>query len=558
MDLVIIKDINCLNTYKISFLKKKKILIFDWRAFYFLRKKKLKVIFASDLFPSQGFENIRKKNDLKVKRIIRFLNENLHLNNNFFKKKKWYFYDNFFLEIKGIIDTCHYVNLIITKVFKKFKIKKVYYIGYPNNYSLSLNNKFYSLVDFVIENNKDFSNAERFVENVKIKNNQNNIINKIKNLVSYNKNLIKFLLFLSLPVLKKEKLFVLFSKNDLFKNYSDLYFISHFLPILKIGNYKLKKNKNIFIHNNLNLESVLRKFIYEKSKVIFSCMFFYQLYKFKIKNFKIVFFKYCRGDHPIFVLLKQICDELKIKYCSWSHGFHGITKTNHGWEYTDFRNVKHIGVCSELENKKKFKTNKFYNVGLISENYNLQKLTKKKTILLIAGYGILNNNFYYAYNRKGVFDCLGEDTVQLIELLSSYSKKYNIIFKDYPFHEYYKNIVSKIGKGKIEYISNQENIGHLLAKSDLNIFLYASNTFADSLHYRADSFILEPDLGKNFNTKYLKPFGINFYKNITSIKKAIHNKLNKNIFHNCKKNELVEKYFTNVKKYESFVKKLKK
>ena len=92
----------------------------------------------------------------------------------------------------------------------------------------------------------------------------------------------------------------------------------------------------------------------------------------------------------------------------------------------------------------------------------------------------------------------------------------------------------------------------------MNIFLYASNTFADSLHYRADSFILEPDLGKNFNTKYLKPFGINFYKNITSIKKAIHNKLNKNIFHNCKKNELVEKYFTNVKKYESFVKKLKK
>ena len=77
-----------------------------------------------------------------------------------------------------------------------------------------------------------------------------------------------------------------------------------------------------------------------------------------------------------------------------------------------------------------------------------------------------------------MFDCLGEDTVQLIELLSSYSKKYNIIFKDYPFHEYYKNIVSKIGKGKIEYISNQENIGHLLAKSDLNIFLYAFICFA--------------------------------------------------------------------------------
>ena len=133
MDLVIIKDINCLDIYKISFLKKKKILIFDWRAFYFLRKKKLKVIFAGDVFPSQRFEDIRKKNDLKTKRIIKFLNKNLFLKNNFFKKKKWYFYNNFFLEIKGIIDTSHYVNLIITKVFKKFKIKKVYYIRYSNN-----------------------------------------------------------------------------------------------------------------------------------------------------------------------------------------------------------------------------------------------------------------------------------------------------------------------------------------------------------------------------------------------------------------------------------------
>ena len=276
-----------------------------------------------------------------------------------------------------------------------------------------------------------------------------------------------------------------------------------------------------------------------------------------MNNFKIVLFKYCSGSHPIFVLLKQICNDSKIKYASWSHGFYGITKSNHGYEYSDFHNVKNIGVCSDFNNKKYFKSNKFYNAGLILENYYSQRSTKKKTILLIAGYGILNNNFYYAYNRKGAFSCLGDDTVQIIKLLSNYSKKYNIIFKDYPFHEYYKNIVSEIGKGNIEYISNHEKIEYLLAKSDLNIFLYASNTFAESLHYKADSFILEPDLIKNFNGKYLDSFGINFFKNITSIKKAIHNKLNKNIFYNCKKNELVEKYFTNVKKYESFIKKIK-
>ena len=61
----------------------------------------------------------------------------------------------------------------------------------------------------------------------------------------------------------------------------------------------------------------------------------------------------------------------------------------------------------------------------------------------------------------------------------------------------------------------------------------------------------------SFKTKNYSSFGINFYRNIKSIKKAINHKLNKEIFYNLEKNELVEKYFTTVKKYEAFIKNLK-
>ncbi len=378
MDLVILKDINCLNNYKFSFLKKKKILAFDWRVFYYLKNKKFNIIFAENIFPFEKYQIFKKRNDNKVKKIIKFLNKDLFSRNSFIKKKNWKFYNNLFLEIKEIIDTTHYVNIVLSKVFKKFNINRIYIIKYSNDYSLSFDNKNYSSVDFVLDNNNIFRNVVKEIKYVKLDQGKDHYSGKTNNLFVFSKNLIKFFLFFLKPTFKKDKLFVLFSRNNFFKSLNNLNFLDHFLPIIKNQNYKPNFEKKLIVNNNLNLEKLLNSFVLEKSKIIFSCIFFYGFYKLKLKNYKLVFFKYCSGRHPIFILLKQLCDDLKIKYSSWSHGFYGVTKSYHGWEYSDFHNVKNIGYSGILANRKAFKSNYFFNVGLIPEDQHSNVHLKKK------------------------------------------------------------------------------------------------------------------------------------------------------------------------------------
>ena len=93
-----------------------------------------------------------------------------------------------------------------------------------------------------------------------------------------------------------------------------------------------------------------------------------------------------------------------------------------------------------------------------------------------------------------------------------------------------------------------------MARSDLNIFCYASNTLLESLYFKADSLILEPNFINNLNIKEFSSYEINFHRNLESLKKAINYKLSKNKFYYHDKAELVNKYFADVSKYKTFLK----
>tara|TARA_B100000787_G_scaffold5944_1_gene4439 strand:- start:1521 stop:3185 length:1665 start_codon:yes stop_codon:yes gene_type:complete len=552
MDLVIIKSLECLKKYKNSFFEKKLILVFEWRAYYFLSKKKnLNILYAENFFPNSKFNNFRIKNNNKIGQIINFYNKKLFKENSFFKKKNWKFFDNFFLEIKYFVDTTHYINYILNKIFLEYKIKKIHHLYYPINYAQLFDNKFYTSVDYVLANNKKFAHIVQNIDYYKnnFKDNKTNYIFNIK-------NLLKMIIFLVVPVSKNKNLFVS-GKNNFLKTLPNLDFANHSLLISNKNINKENFNNNSFTNNGLNLNILVKNFYNKNISKISNYRFYYYLYKYKIKKYKIIFFLYTGSFFPIFILLKQICVEFKIKNITWSHGLFGVSKIPGGWADNDFKNMKNIGCTEGFTEQKKFKFNNFYNLGFIPSNtYNSSQIkkTRKKTILLVAGHGIKDNNFYYGYDRNGSNSGLGEHTVELIKCLLKFSKNYEIIFKDYPFHSFFKPIIKDISNNKIKYISNEESLDSLLSKSDLNIFTYASNSLIQSLPYKADSFILEPKISKTFNDKEFIPFGINFFQNLTIMKSAINKKLYKNKFYYQNKKKLIDKYLSDFHKYKIFLK----
>ena len=556
MDLVIVKNLQCLKQYKLSFFEKKLILVFDWRAYYFLRKKKnLNILYAEDLFPYKKFNVFTIKNNNKIKHIIDVYNKELFKENFFFKKKKWKFFNNFFLEIKFFIDTTHYVNFVLNKIFLDYKIIRIHHLHYPINYAQLIDNKFYTSVDYVLANNNKFDYIEQNIkQNTKcykydLKNNTKNFIPKIK-------NLIKMLIFLVTPVFKNKNLFVS-GKNNFLKTLPNLDFADHSLLILNKNINKKKFNYASFICDGLNLNILIENFYHMSISKISNYKFYYFLYKYKIKNYRIIFFSYTGSFFPIFTLLKQICIELKIKNITWSHGLFGLSEISRGWIDNDFVNMKNIGCTVGFTKHKKFQFNKFYNLGFIpsnADNISQIKKSKKKIILLVAGRAVKDNGFYHGTNRNGSISGFADDTVQLIQCLLKFSKDYEIIFKDYPFHTFFKPIIKDIAKNKIKYISNEESLDSLLSKSDFNIFTYVSNSLIQSLPFKADSFILEPNLLKNFNNNEFTPYGINFFQNLTFMKNEINQKLSKNIFYYQNKQKLIDKYLSDLRKYKTFLK----
>ena len=193
----------------------------------------------------------------------------------------------------------------------------------------------------------------------------------------------------------------------------------------------------------------------------------------------------------------------------------------------------------------------FFNLGYLSykkKNYTLKK--KKKIILIVAGHKITNNDYYFGYFRKGCFTSLWKDHLEIIKILLKHSSDYEIIYKDYGYGDkFMKNIIQEVSLNKIKYIYDEVDLKYLMSISDLNIFSFASTSFVESLSFKSDSIVLEPDLRNDLNIlKKMKNHGIYFFKDIKNVKKFIVAKLNKKEFVFSDKKYLQEKYFCNEKK----------
>ena len=563
MNLIIIKHINCLLKYKDKFLKAKLIFSLDYRATYILKKKNFKVIECEDVIPENKLKNIAKNSDFQIENILRIFNEKLFLIENFYKHKNWRIFNNFLKHLKTKVDILIYLNVVIEKIIRKYKIKKIYYIKSDIPYEINFDNSNYSSLDYVLKNNENFKKIKKNLLINKEKRTQinyfdlpNEDFNSKITIFDY-KNFIKKIIFFLKPILNNQILFINFDKNHfLFKKFK-INFLNFYIKIKKKKKFFYKNNLNInkkfTINNGLKLSKIYNNYFYKNLGEILPLKKSYNFYFNKIKNIKLIVFKYSGYPFLLSILLKKICDDLKIFNFVWSHGAWGFHKSLGGYQYTDLflsKNIANVGHKPKTKFKNKIN---FFNLGYLNYSKNRHILKKKKkTILIIGGfkYDTSINNIYFGYYRKGCLNSLWRDNLIIIKSLLKYSDDYEIIYKDYGYGDkFMKNIIQEVSLNKIKYIYDEVDLKYLMSISHLNIFMFASTSFLESLNFKSDSIVIEPDLRNDLNIlKKMKNHGIFFFKDIKNAKKFIAAKLNKKEFIFSNKKYLQEKYFCNEKK----------
>jgi hypothetical protein len=157
---------------------------------------------------------------------------------------------------------------------------------------------------------------------------------------------------------------------------------------------------------------------------------------------------------------------------------------------------------------------------------------RKKIIIFVSGYKVINNQYYFGYYRNGTSVSLWKDQFDIIKLLTNYVNDYEIYYKDYSYGDrYFKKIIDDVSYGRIKYIDDSDLYKKLLKKSSLNILNYGSTVFFESLYYNSDIFLYEPDIINKFNYKLHKNYGVFVYKNMKYfmfyLKNYLKNKVHK-------------------------------
>lgn len=184
------------------------------------------------------------------------------------------------------------------------------------------------------------------------------------------------------------------------------------------------------------------------------------------------------------------------------------------------------------------------------KKFNINK--NKKTILFVQGYKANVDNFYFGYNRKNISNSNWAEIREILLLLKKYENNYNIIFKDAPYYENMKRLISNYISNKIKYIYDEYSLDDLLAVSDCSILTYASTSFIQATSYENDVLIYEPDLVNKFNKNKLIKLGVYFYKDFNQLKKKLNYICKNEIFNRKDKSELIDKFYFNQKKFKMF------
>lgn len=252
----------------------------------------------------------------------------------------------------------------------------------------------------------------------------------------------------------------------------------------------------------------------------------------------------------------RIANEKKIKKFIWSHGAYGFSKSFGGYKYSDhllFKNIGHVGNKINLPNKKITSLGYLKNFNKTSNIKKININKNKKTILFVQGYKSSPSSFYFGYDRKNISNSNWIEIREILLLLNKYEKSFNIIFKDAPYYDRnIEKIMSTYLSSKIKYVYDEYTLEYLLSISDLSIFSYASTSVVQSISYKNDIIVYEPDLKKNFNCNKFKKYGVFFFKDICKIKKKI-NYICKNKFFLLKdKTSLVNQFYFNTQKLKIF------
>lgn len=546
MNLLLIKNIECAK----FFISKKLdgiFLAFDNLSYEFLKSKKIKVIFPSEVLDEKIF--IKKFNyDKQINKIITILNKKLFKDYLFYKLKNWKIFNYYYIELKTKLDFSIYIIEVINILIKKNKINNIF-ISQPyfESSTVGQNKTFENLKDVLRDT---FDNKIKFIKFKKktdiIKKNkltinlQNIIINKIKEyyFIIKNKN--------------KNFLFINFSKNPLLKNY----FNPDFLNVHYLAENHIIKNemsiKNFYYINDINISKLVHEFYISKKFFLHIIKKKYLLFS-KIKfKYKFFFFKY--STSILSIIFQQIAKEKKIKTIIWSHGAYGFSKSFGGYKYTDhlfFKNIGHVGNQIKLRDKN------IINMGYLKDimkykrkKFNVNK--NKKTILFVQGYKVSADTFYFGYDRKNISNSNWAETREILLLLKKYENKYNIIFKDAPYHENMEKLVSSYISNKIKYVYDEYSLGDLFEISDCSVLSYASTSFVEATSYKNDILIYEPDLVNKFNNNKLIKLGVYFYRDLYQVKKKLNAICKNEIFNRKDKSELTDQFYFNKKKFKLF------
>ena len=535
MNLLLIKNIECAK----FFISKKLdgiFLAFDNLSYEFLKSKKIKVIFPSEVLDEKIF--IKKFNyDEQINKIITILNKRLFKDYLFYKLKNWKIFNYYYIELKVKLDFLIYIIEVMNILIKKNKINNVFIVEtHFENLQHVLDNTFHNKINLKkFKRKKNINKQNEFTINLR-----NIIINKIKEyyFIFKNKN--------------KNFLFINFSKHDLLK----YYFSPDFLNINFIVRDHIEINdmtiKDLYYINNINISKLVHQFYISKKFFLHIIKKKYLLFS-KIKfKYKFFFFKY--STSILSIIFQQIAKEKKIKTIIWSHGAYGFSKSFGGYKYTDhlfFKNIGHVGNQIKLRDKN------IINMGYLKDimkykrkKFNVNK--NKKTILFVQGYKVSTDTFYFGYDRKNISNSNWAETREILLLLKKYENKYNIIFKDAPYLENMEKLVSSYISNKIKYVYDEYSLGDLFEISDCSVLSYASTSFVQATSYKNDILIYEPDLVNKFNNNKLIKLGVYFYRDLYQVKKKLNVICKNEIFNRKDKSELTDQFYFNKKKFKLF------
>jgi len=540
----------------IKFFKNDIIVSLDAEVSYILKKNNVKFYETYNFCDHK--ELWKKYKDITEHsiKISQVLDEALWQTDQRFKNLKWNFFNDYHYIIKISFDQLFFYSELISILldqynFQEITVAETSKITIDNNTFLINSNS--SVLEYLLETklhsnkvkinkvvpNNDyrslnfFSNKNIFIFKKFIKTKVKNTYEKLNFLFNYYTLKPKYLSINCFEISRykkmypdQSKLFLSFNSanGNKKKTTGDRTFFNKFIKYLE----NETDFYNMTSHNNVSFKLIFNEILFKLTQELdFALIQHYKAKKvIKKTNPNCVIFQNMSPFNTDNVVFRKICNDLGIPFVTWTHGGTGLNYSISPFDITDFRFCKnHISYGLNLKDlivddkcvlkELGFNVNqKIYPVGSCRLDYDNRKKTpkkiieanNKKTILFIMGFDAYRNQFYFGRNREKMDTLLWEFNYNIISLLKRYQKKYNIIFKDYPYgrESLWKRMLKDNDANEILFFSREYTVNDLLRISDLNILPWISTTFFEALYFDSDIFLMDQDVRETYQNTNIK------------------------------------------------------